>query len=641
MDPLRKALEQAKDPDVRQRVLLDLSAAYLEQGDYAEAENFGNQMLKQARDRHNAEEEAQALEQLGTTAYYQGNATNASDRWEQALAIRVQRGDTAGLNNVRVNLANAHLDLGRADEAQHLLLQALAWAEQHHARELMMRCMANLANVYALQGKLKEALAYHRRVLDDFAKETSPFTRAVVMGNLGQTQLDLLMPDSAKVTFTELMGYSRREGLDMFTAVALTGLGNAAMLKGERITAREHFLRARAAYSGVEARDQHAVVQERLASLSREAVDGKDEEYLKSFFHGSTALALAEGHALLDSAIAVFQELEDPDNLRSAYSAISEVERAQGDFRSALEHHKLFKSISDTLLNAERDRKLTERAMQYEFDKKQAAEEAEQRIRDEASAYLLQRERTRRNLLIGAGVFALIFGAISYRQGRRTQKALRRSDELLLNILPAEVADELKATGGAQARYFEQATILFTDFKGFTQRSEQVTATELVQELNDCFKAFDAIMDKYRIEKIKTIGDAYMAAGGVPDPAHGSPADVVHAALEMQQFMLRLRAERSANGEPCFEMRVGIHTGPVVAGIVGVKKFQYDIWGDTVNTASRMESSGETGRVNVSGSTYELLKNDPRMRFEPRGMVAAKGKGELHMYFVSRSDAEG
>ncbi len=212
-----------------------------------------------------------------------------------------------------------------------------------------------------------------------------------------------------------------------------------------------------------------------------------------------------------------------------------------------------------------------------------------------------------------------------------------RSDELLLNILPYEVAEELKDTGKAAAKHFDQATVLFTDFSGFTQLSERVSPQELVAELNACFKEFDEVLATYHIEKIKTIGDAYMAAGGLPDPQHGSPRDVVLAALDMQACMVRHKAERDAFGKPFFEMRVGIHTGPVVAGIVGVKKFQYDIWGDTVNTASRMESSGQVGRVNISEATYLLLKNEPGLHFTPRGKVQAKGKGEMEMYFVERT----
>ncbi|HRH36889.1 MAG TPA: adenylate/guanylate cyclase domain-containing protein [Flavobacteriales bacterium] len=210
-----------------------------------------------------------------------------------------------------------------------------------------------------------------------------------------------------------------------------------------------------------------------------------------------------------------------------------------------------------------------------------------------------------------------------------------RSDELLLNILPADVAEELKRTGEAAAKHYETVTILFTDFKGFTQASEQLAPQELVEELNTCFKAFDAIITERGIEKIKTIGDAYMCAGGLPDPGSSSPVDVVHAALEMQAFMIARKKERDAQGKPAFEMRVGIHTGPVVAGIVGVKKFQYDIWGDTVNTASRMESSGEVGQVNVSEATYALVKEEAGLAFTSRGKVQAKGKGEMEMYFVS------
>ncbi len=179
-------------------------------------------------------------------------------------------------------------------------------------------------------------------------------------------------------------------------------------------------------------------------------------------------------------------------------------------------------------------------------------------------------------------------------------KEKERSEQLLLNILPEEVAEELKAKGEAEAVQIDHVSVLFTDFKGFTALSEQVTPKQLVHDLHECFSAFDRICEQNGLEKIKTIGDAYMAAGGLPVPNSTHAMDTIKAAMAMRDFIAEGKARKIAAGLPFFEIRIGIHTGPVVAGIVGVKKFSYDIWGDTVNTASRMESSGEPGHVNIS-----------------------------------------
>jgi class 3 adenylate cyclase len=254
---------------------------------------------------------------------------------------------------------------------------------------------------------------------------------------------------------------------------------------------------------------------------------------------------------------------------------------------------------------------------------------------------MLAEERAR-NVSIGIGGFVLLLAGGLYSRLmhlRKSKAALQvekdRSDNLLLNILPEEIAQELKDKGKADARDFDMVSILFTDFKGFTEQSAKLSAADLVHEINHCFEAFDGIMEKYGIEKIKTIGDAYMAAGGLPVPTDDSVKNTVLAALEMQTFIAKRKALNDASNKAAFEMRVGIHTGPVVAGIVGVKKFQYDIWGDTVNTASRMESAGEVGKVNISQATYELLQDDQQFAFENRGKIEAKGKGEMEMWFVS------
>ena len=226
----------------------------------------------------------------------------------------------------------------------------------------------------------------------------------------------------------------------------------------------------------------------------------------------------------------------------------------------------------------------------------------------------------------------------------RAERALQRVEEeqektqaLLLNILPDEVAEELKQKGYADAQEFSEVTILFSDFQNFTTISEGMTPRELVDELNACFYEFDRIVDRYQLEKIKTIGDAYMAASGLAQ-SESVPEGVVRAALDMQAFMTSHHAENEAAGKPSFAMRSGIHTGPVVAGIVGSKKVQYDIWGDTVNTASRMEAAGEAGQVNISDATHQLVKDTPGLIFNHRGQVDVKGKGMLDMYYVAREE---
>ncbi len=210
----------------------------------------------------------------------------------------------------------------------------------------------------------------------------------------------------------------------------------------------------------------------------------------------------------------------------------------------------------------------------------------------------------------------------------------RKSDQLLLNILPETIAEELKRDDYVRPRAYDSATVLFTDCVGFTQIAEGLSAEGLISALDEVFTRFDAIVRAHGLEKIKTIGDAYMAVGGVPLANRTHAVDAVLAALEFRDAVDEIRARRSSAGLPAFQVRVGLRTGPLVAGVIGRSKFAYDVWGDTVNTASRMESSGESGRVNISDSTFALVSQ--LFECEPRGRIAAKHKGEIEMYFVNR-----
>jgi histidine kinase len=230
---------------------------------------------------------------------------------------------------------------------------------------------------------------------------------------------------------------------------------------------------------------------------------------------------------------------------------------------------------------------------------------------------------------------ALFYDQLEQRVSDRTkelQEEKKKSDDLLLNILPQDIANELKQTGHSKARSYDQVSVMFTDFKEFTRHSEMLKPEELVAEIDFCFRKFDEIITKHKLEKIKTIGDAYLCVEGIPETVDGSVDHVILAALDILNFMLELKESRLKENKSFFELRIGIHTGPLVAGIVGMKKFAFDIWGDTVNTAARMEQSGEAGKINISESTYELIKD--KFLCDYRGEIDAKNKGKLKMYFV-------
>ncbi|NJC28090.1 adenylate/guanylate cyclase domain-containing protein [Neolewinella antarctica] len=292
-------------------------------------------------------------------------------------------------------------------------------------------------------------------------------------------------------------------------------------------------------------------------------------------------------------------------------------------------------------------RELSREALEQNTLATTAREEvARQRLDRQASEMRAQQQSFRLYTSLGAALILALLAGFFYNRTRAKTRAAaalelvnqdlrearRQSDSLLENILPADVAQELKATGKAKARSFPQTTILFCDFVNFTSIAEQLGAEALVRELDKCFRGFDRIVDEYaEVEKIKTVGDAYMVASGLAE-APGPPVAIIKVALAMQAFLREEAGLRRRSGVPFFTGRVGLHTGPVVAGVVGERKFSYDVWGDTVNLAARIEANSEPGKVNISASTHALVRNDFYCTY--RGQVEAKNKGLVHMYYV-------
>ncbi len=395
--------------------------------------------------------------------------------------------------------------------------------------------------------------------------------------------------------------------------------------------------------------DSVELAQDQLLRALNIAKERKANEDIGLLYNNLAGLSqnVDEVMVYMDSAVYYAQFTKNLADLQSflqnrafVYTWMGEYEKAYSDLWESF-------ALKDSLFDSQKYEAVAELEEKYESERKSSEIKSLTLEKLNAEVEKLKYKRNQYVLFAGILILALIAGVFGYSflairknrnilasKNRQILEAQKRSDELLLNILPQEIAQELKDTGKAKAHQYNQVSILFTDLIDFTKAAELMSIEELVEELNYSFKGFDEIVEKYRVEKIKTIGDSYMAAGGLPKPSDDSVKNTVLAALEMQRFMEARRIVRKSENKTAFEMRLGIHTGPIVAGIVGVKKFQYDVWGDTVNTASRLENTGEAGRVNISEATYELLKRDPQFKFQCRGKVQAKGKGEITMYFV-------
>ena len=586
---------------------------------------------------------------------------------EEQLALAVQVGDAQARYEAHTNLAvGSSMKSDYAAALEHLQ-HCLGIAREMHDAKREANTYSNLSNVYRSLGDLPTALEQLQKSLRIDTELGNAEGLAGTYNNIGNVHTELHDLPNALANYEKSAALYEKLDLIKGRAQALMNLGATHLDMGARAQAQDEFLHSLALYRTMGRKLEMGMAFNNLGRTygelgrSTEAFAALDsakvlftavrsgKQLARNLYYRGTLL-LQEGHAA-DARKACEEGLRTARDLgldlqrKECSACLMDAYERLGDLAQAFRAQKEFMEVSDSLDQRNNAKEVLRLEMLRQFQQQQIADSlAAERARfamELAYREQLGREQQRRNLLLGGGVvLVLLAGGLwnRLRFVRRSRAAItrekQRSDDLLHNILPEEVAAELKEKGYAEARHLDGVTVLFTDLKGFTQLSEQLSPADLVAELDTCFKAFDAIVDRFGIEKIKTIGDAYMAAGGVPDPREGAVVDTVRAALAMQAFMEEHFRTRSAQGLPAFRMRVGCHTGAVVAGIVGSRKFQYDIWGDTVNTASRMESGGEVGRVNISAATHALIKDVPGLRCTPRGRVEVKGKGAIEMFFV-------
>ncbi len=560
-------------------------------------------------------------------AQKKGNYPSALEFLEEALHQAEISGNKKGKLRVWMESSLLRLIRNDFDIALQLLFSAEALSQELQDTMTLAEVYNTIGANFHMQDEYEKASDYYKSSIDLYLSLGKKVEIARAYNNIGVLWKDRNDPFTALQHHRKSLALWQSMNEESWVRVTKMHIGVAHKMLNNLDSAKIYLMQI---LEGIEAGKEYRTLAMIYAELGDIAI---------AFGNYSTALKWCQKGLELASSFKVNNY--QMSNCRCLYQAYENLQQPQ----QALKYYKRYAAFQDSIFNKEKAKEMIRVEMGHQFEREQIADSL-QRIQEQVVIDLqhkeeLAHERADRNtaLGIGLGIFLLAGGLWSrLRYVRRAQRSIKkerdRSDELLLNILPAEIATELKRDGVAQAKRYEQAAILFTDFKDFTTTAGKMPATELVKEINTCFTEFDNICDRHNIEKIKTIGDAYMAAGGIPIPDSRSTAHAVKAALGMQQFMKKRAQYRSQQGLPSFQMRAGIHVGPIVAGIVGVRKFQYDIWGDTVNLASRMESSGQTGKVNVSQKTYEILKDESEFVFEHRGKIAAKGKGEIEMWFV-------
>jgi len=527
----------------------------------------------------------------------------------RSLEINRTLGDSIGMISDLNQLAAVYFETGESGKALTSAFEAVELLEGFTVRPEFMETYRILGDIFSNIHEYKLAEEYYSLSLETAEKVGDELVRSHLQLLIGETSLKMQ-------EFTTASLHAVR-AIDMFKSIGdTTGEISAYELFGEVQYDLGHFSLAREnltiAINLANAINDSVLIASANSTLGKLLM--RRREYEEAILLCETSLKVAS----------------DVELLMEIYDCLYQSYKGAKDTQKALQYFELYNELGDSL---------QQYGMQREILRLDAARIMMKDSLDTQIAFQqkINEERSQRNMILYAGFFIVLVTLMLWSRLRyisRSKERLRiekeRSEDLLLNILPGETAKELLANGKVEAKKYEEVTVLFSDFRNFTQVSQDADPGVLVSSIDYYYKVFDEIADRFGLEKIKTIGDAYMCAGGLPAKNSEHPRHVVEAALMMSRFV---KAELKEDDQYIhFEVRIGIHTGPVVAGVVGTKKWQYDIWGDTVNIAARMQAKSEVGKINISETTYNLIKDD--FECTSRGEIEMKNRGPIRMYFI-------
>lgn len=603
--------------------LFDLGVKNQDNGNFPQALVFFEKSLGLYQNLGEFKNTGDCYSYIGTTYYYQGDYSKALIFFNKSIQAYKKAGHKKGISSILNNMGGVYYFLGNYPRALDLYKQAVIIQEEIGDKRITAATTQNIGGIYSKVKDYPNAMKYYNKSYSIYKKLNDIKAIAQNLNVIGFVFIKEKDYNKAFSSLTQALAISDKVNDKQIKVEVLSNLGELFYDQSDYNKSLYYYNICLKYSDEINSLQYKSDSQIAIGNIFHKL--GKNQEAINK----------------CQSGLKIAEKLGSVPAKKDACECLYKTYKSLGQDKKALYFYEKVNFFEVNLQSEE----TSNRMMNMEFQKQQLVDslanvKKEHIIKLKHTEEIQNREK-QRNIIIITLCFILVIALGLWSRlnfVRKSRAAIKvekdNSERLLLNILPEEIAEELKANGYVNAKNFNLVSILFTDFKSFTETSEKLSPRDLVEEINVCFKAFDMICGKYNIEKIKTIGDAYMAAGGIPKPDIHSLRNIVSAGIEMQKFMSERKRAHDDQSKPTFEMRLGIHAGPIVAGIVGVKKFQYDVWGDTVNTASRMESSGEVGKVNISEALYNLIKNEPDFSFEYRGMIQAKGKGEVKMYFV-------
>ena len=552
---------------------------------FTDANNWYHKALvlrKKAKDQRGT---AITLNNIGLVYFDTDHWNKAIEYYEQALTIKRELHDYKSITATLENIGAAYQSLGDFPKASKIFYESLNISEKNQDKERMALSYMNIAINYNLMGDYEYSMEANKKSLN-LNKDTGNVVHNIhILNNMGNIYQKWNKLDDAEYCYIQCLALSEKATYLKGITVAYNNLGEVYVATGKYEEALASFDKCKELAADSENQSDLAVAGLNIGHV-----------YLNQ---GN----LIEAEQTLHEALELSLKIDGLQQQQNCYLLLSQLYEKKNEPVKALENYKQHDAIKDKMLNVENTKIINELKERYEADKREQENEINRlkniELKEALDIVTVEKQK---------------------------------SDELLRNILPEEIANEMKMNGRVKAQLYESVSVLFLDIKNFTETIAALTPHELVELLDYYYSTFDDIVTRYDIEKIKTIGDSYLCVSGLPRVITDHALILCEAACEIVKWLHTENTQRRLKNQVAFDFRLGIHSGAIIAGIVGKAKYEYDIWGDTVNTAARMEQNSEVGRINISGVTFEHIKKDFDCQY--RGKIIAKNKGEIDMYFI-------